>query len=924
MTDEILKMTPAWECQPAAYWFWQRIPAREEITRQTDEMKKAGYSLFFIQPRISFPLEQYLSPPYLDAYRFAVETASRLDMKVGIYDDYNWNSGHAGGLTVRGADHLRERHLFWTTGTIAGKTASLKIGNIHSCSGDGMDERYSFWTYECGRPVWGDWKIVSAVVYDPQGVWQQPDGLQDFQSCCQVISSDDNSVEIRVHLPAEEWSGKQITVFASAVCKSSRMINYLDSEAARRFIQVGYEPYREVVGEYFGSTIPCIFMDHPRAGFYRWDELEGTIGNSLMYHPSLRSTFVEEHHYPMERALLSFLLPEMSDTARYRCNFFQTYSQLAMKNYLGQTSAWAHENHLLFAGHELLGYLGQWGFQGGFEEMDVRTNFGCDYFGVGRYKDISTVDASNSDPQIGAKMGASIARAQGSQGCMLEQYYWCSDPSLPGIAGRWDLTLDEMRAQAIRHTFFGARQYIFHGYYLDDYVDGRAIFDFAPGINYEPWFKFHRKFADELARLSSFMSATEPEVETAVLYPLNTVWAADSCAVIKEHSSFWNEWLTRQGIGFDIVDENSLALADNGNGCYGKGTIGFHTYRYRTLILPGVSVVSKNLFEALQSFVLHGGRLMLSGSVPQIELCGEQSSDISEIIRQWIQKYRNVVFYPEIPAGEEMDRWKSRFQAESKVSFQNLSENDSVNQVWKWSGRQGDHLRLALFNDSLNPVSVEMHVPKTGAVNAVGAVWDPLSGDSRLFSESETTDADIRFSVSMQANQLLCFQFSPAALVRASARVDDMAAARAEQNSLSLIRLEHGWSFSVPGQARVFPFKVTCGWEEQGFQHYSGMGIYEIQFCLPAEKESAEWELVIPHVSTSLEVYLNHRLLGVSGWPPHRICLPGEFLSDDQNLLRLQVYNTAANKYFHHSPYQKDGHFPSGILSVPLIRTVKG
>lgn len=100
---------------PAAYWFWHHIPTRSYIVAQIQAMRDAGYQSFQIQTRLSFPRNRYLSDDYLAMCRLAADEAASRGMMIGIYDEYNWLSGHAGGLTVQGRDELRERHLFHVT-----------------------------------------------------------------------------------------------------------------------------------------------------------------------------------------------------------------------------------------------------------------------------------------------------------------------------------------------------------------------------------------------------------------------------------------------------------------------------------------------------------------------------------------------------------------------------------------------------------------------------------------------------------------------------------------------------------------------------------------------------------------------------------------------------------------------------------------
>jgi hypothetical protein len=117
---------PSHAFQPAAYWFWHYLPHSDHIRSQLAEFSQAGFGTIMIQARLAFPREDYLSADYLAAYRETVEIAAGLGLKIGLYDDYNWMSGHAGGRTVEDRDDLRERHVFWsTTQTLTGAISGI-------------------------------------------------------------------------------------------------------------------------------------------------------------------------------------------------------------------------------------------------------------------------------------------------------------------------------------------------------------------------------------------------------------------------------------------------------------------------------------------------------------------------------------------------------------------------------------------------------------------------------------------------------------------------------------------------------------------------------------------------------------------------------------------------------------------------------
>ncbi|MEM5775915.1 MAG: hypothetical protein AAGU05_13015, partial [Anaerolineaceae bacterium] len=381
--------------------------------------------------------------------------------------------------------------------------------------------------------------------------------------------------------------------------------------AARRFIEAGYEPYAQWVGDFFGNTLECLFIDQPYTGFYTWNEHFGGVLNSLMYDDSLPEQFVDERGYDVGRALLALVLDEDAKTPRLRCDFFETYGRLARNRFLTPLADWAHAHDLKFTGHELLSFVGGWGFADGLGGIDARVNFGADTFAVDEFKDISAVDACNYHAQVSARMGDSAARAHGRRGCFVEQYSVPVGRSLPAPAGQWDLTLAEVRNQAIRHTLMGADTFLFHAFYQTNEI-GLTVqplesprFDFPPGINFEPWFRFHPRFAEELANLNRFLDEVQFQPRAALLYPLRAYWHDGAEGSFNAESGFWNRWLTLNGIQYDVIDERQVR-AEN-----------LLQAGYRLLILPGASVVQDETFcTAVESFVENGGRLIFSGALP--------------------------------------------------------------------------------------------------------------------------------------------------------------------------------------------------------------------------------------------------------------------------------------------------------------------
>ena len=199
----------------------------------------------------------------------------RLGLGLTIYDEYGWMSGHGGGRTVRGADHLRERHLFWTSRAAEGTRTGLTVSNIRAPFLDFLGDLGRGWLYEGGAALWGDWRPVLVVAH-PREI-KNPAEIRVLSGPLHLAEMGASACQLVVD-HADLGPGMVITAFMSARCLTSRLINYILPEAALRFAEVVYAPLVDAAE----GAAEAVFFDHPHAGFYIWDEQAGAIGNSLL------------------------------------------------------------------------------------------------------------------------------------------------------------------------------------------------------------------------------------------------------------------------------------------------------------------------------------------------------------------------------------------------------------------------------------------------------------------------------------------------------------------------------------------------------------------------------------------------------------------------------------------------------------------
>ena len=893
---------------PAAYWFWHHLPDKDQIRAQVAAMRDGGYRSFQIQARLAYPMDAFLGNDYLEACASAVAEASRLGMTVGIYDDYNWQSGHAAGRTVAGHDHLRERHAFWVTETVLpGTTTTVTIDRIVSAT-ESLGAAGMAWQYDEGRVRWDEWTVVAALVH-PQHLDSAQDGVFDVTQTARVVDRDDESCTVRIGIPPEvDDVPVAATVFVSARAASSRLPNYLLREAAERFVEVAYEPCYRTLGPYFGNTVSYVFFDQPHATFYDWAQRAGNLRSSFLHTPELAERFERDHGRAFSSALLALVHDVGQETAALRADFYSTYSRLAQESFLGVLSAWCRSHGVALSGHEVLGHVGSWHPAKMFATWDLRVNFGLDHFGVDAYRDLTGVDAQDCVPQLSAKMGDSVARSNGRSGCIVEQY--CLGRWPESYPGDWDLTLEDVRAQAIRLHLAGARQFLFHAFYQTDGTGENADyfvnprFDFAPGINFQPWWAFHRDFAEESARLSTFIDEAEPACDIAVLYPLRTAWSEGPGHTYGDHVEFWASRLAEAGVGHHFIDESDIeaSTVSDSHLCIGSR-------RYPCVVLPSIATVrSTDTLAALARFSASGGTLVASGDTPR----NVQHGAPGFVGAQWAELARSptVHEYAGLPTAEDLH----------EILAPLLSRRPHVAsgaRVWQWWGVDDAGWRLAVFNDGDEPAPVVVTTPWQALD---GQHWDLASGEVGPWTGvRDAIDGDA--ALVLQPMEVLCLHVSespaPAGDPPSRPRAPMTVTARQRRD----IVLDAGWTLEVFEGGRAAPPRPvtpSVGWEQQGLPTYSGLGVYRCRISVPPD-DPLDWSLVLPTVHAAVEVRLNGETLGRRAWAPYVFALPPALVKDADNDLELRVYSSAGNKYLAGTGFQEHP-AASGLAAVPVLR----
>jgi hypothetical protein len=467
---------------------------------------------------------------------------------------------------------------------------------------------------------------------------------------------------------------------------------------------------------------------------------------------------------------------------------------------------------------------------------------------------------------------------------------------LPGNGG---LTAERFRAQAIRHLLFGARQILLHAFSVTDGDDGdnrlllNPRFDFPPAFNFEPWWEDCPTIFRELTRLSAFLEEGDPLRPVALFYPLETIRAEAMAPACGKHFGWWAEALSREGIGYDVVDERMLA-----------SVLGAAT-RYEMLVLPAVTTLASiATAETIAEFVRKGGRLLATGPLPHNTRARGEDPRCAALLASLVDKHDRVRHLPD--AGQEE---VARLMALEPRPLPDMRFEDGAS--WNAVSRFGDTWRLATFNDQSTTRRLEI---RCGQATPEISLWNPETGQ---VTGAPRTGVDGTLVIDVGAQRLVCLsiQKGPSAL---SSPLDPKRRAAAFTNSPASIVLADGWTLEIGGRGQI-PVAVDRGWEVQGYATFSGTGVYRRRTSLPVLAEGLMWRLVLPGLHETAELWIKGALVGLHIAGEACLALP---VANGEVEIELRVRNTAANRYYAGTPYWDGTPKPSGLTAAPYLLPV--
>jgi hypothetical protein len=555
--------TPPPEYSAQFAWGWNGTVTREVIARDLDRLQAMNIHAAWIEPGRG-GLSPYLSPGYFDTVKIAVEEARKRNMRLWFDDDGGYPSGFAGGkFTLERPDlcmlALMARRIPVTAGQpfthpIEQGTIAVLAVNRDTGSTQGLDSSAGVvhWTVPAGN-----WEVVVPRSVPRSGPTRS----------------------------ANNSTGRKDNEHS--------LMDYLNPEASRHFIQWTFEAYKQAIGDELGKTVLGFRGDEPSFGFNPWS-------------PVLLAEFQQRKGYDLRPFLASIasLRPGgdgrgatgtarvlLDDPHRVFADYCDVWSGLFGENFFRAEARWCAENRVelqMHIEHE--------------ENLPKLAASNGDFFKCLRDVQVPGIDTIwhqiwHDVVADFPKLASSAAHLNGRPRALAEAFAaYNPAPDLPEAG--W--ILNHLMVQGISRI-----EYMFMGASTRGPVTGPMR-----GFYGNPGFP---SLAAYVNRVSYLLGEGRPTAQIAVYVPSSSFWFGDTSADVS-FRAIVHQLLQHQR-DLDYVDDDALAKTLERRGREWANRSG---QVYRAVLIPPVTAVSKAALEPLRAFAQAGGTVLFFGAAPRL------------------------------------------------------------------------------------------------------------------------------------------------------------------------------------------------------------------------------------------------------------------------------------------------------------------
>ncbi len=570
LTRELFE-NPTSEYRATPFWAWNADLNREELSRQIDVFEEMGFGGFHMHVRQGLESE-YLGEDFLDAIKFCTERAKEKKMLAWLYDEDRWPSGVAGGI-VTSKNKNRLKYL------------TMTVTDIAECAETPEESA------ESGKPCF---VAAFSINLDREG----------RMTSYEKVSRDAEAENKRYFFICQAQGGEPRYNYQSYV-------DCMSKDAIDEFIATTHESFKSAVGEEFGKTVPAIFTDEPQVfGYIALNSGRDKSDAFCSWTTDFDKTYKNEFGKSLVDSLPElFFATDMESATEVRYNYYSHLAERFNTAYMDNIADWCEKNGLALTGHVL-----------GEDSLYEATLNNGDIMRTYRKMQIPGVDLLCDDVVFNTPIQCrSVVRQYGREAMLSELY---------GVTG-WDFDFRGHKYQGDWQAALGVNIRVPHLAWQTMKGEGKR--DYPASLSYQSsWYKEYKYLEDHYARINTAMTRGIPEVNIAVIYPVdsyNILYASteETRSVREEMDARYKntyEWLLSGLFDFDYISESLLPeLAPEGNCPLAVGKM-----KYDAIVVSDCTTLRAHTIKILSEFKRLGGKLIFVGNLPTL-CCGAASDE---------------------------------------------------------------------------------------------------------------------------------------------------------------------------------------------------------------------------------------------------------------------------------------------------------
>jgi len=583
--------------RPNPLWFWNNAQVEEgELKKQMALFQEAGYGGLSILPFGGQFKPEYLTEAYFQRYRMCAEEAKRLGMTLWLYDEYGFPTGSAGWCNGDGRSRFAERYPELVLRRLDKREKIAKAG-------------------EQVELELGGGELMAAVAME-RSTFER----KNLASCCQ-------DGKLRWTAPAAgEWR-----VMAFVTVKADPIMDYLDPEAARKFIELTHDQYYARMKEHFGSVIVGTFFDEPT--LYR--------ANGRVWTPKFNRRFQEQYGYSPELLYPALWYDIGSETPAARNLLFGFRTELYASAYFKAVTEWGDQRGIHTTGHQ------------DNEEVVNPVGTSGDLMKCFKYQEMPGIDKIGGarPAELFYKVVSSAAHNWDHRLVMSETY---------GAMG--DIEWSEIYSIAMDQYTKGVNVLIPHAVWYD--VNNVA---FKPELSprHSKYAEGLPKFTAFLARLNQYLQPGRTVNDVAVMYPIASMQAGHYfdgplnpyqggvALPYLDYHQVARVLTDELGVDFEFLHPEVLERCPVKDGkirLENKEQFG----SFHTLVIPSGPVIALKSLEQADALLRSGGRVVFTGELPRQSTRVEDNAKVVALVADMLNRGARAI--PRAPFAQELSQ----------------------------------------------------------------------------------------------------------------------------------------------------------------------------------------------------------------------------------------------------------------------------